>query len=272
MLALHIIQNTKVSAPLVSVDLLINYCHCNIILLEHAVSWYAHADNTTKRKQNQLSNGDRKWICKRKLLCPRETHSLLAEAFKSQRNPDITLRPSTISTIVKCSTKWLAIPDGKDNDKRSRPCQEPMLEATLLAWHRTRVEAGETINDEQLKVQAKGIANSMGINTDRLSGGLSFSSGWLCNFKKRNGLVHYNRNLSSQLLPVQERWLHSEACHVFCQVAVETPSSNVHLRNLEIYWQKKIILWWIKTLRISWICSLRDLFQVPRNQWRLPLA
>jgi hypothetical protein len=157
---------------------------------------------TGKRKRNvqKLTNGDRKWIVKRKISHPSERFIDMQQAFKLERNPDVELKSGTVSGIVKQSEKWLSIADGQETGTRTRSSKEPELEAALYAWRQHQLQGGGKVRDEDLRDKARELAAAMGINTDRSDKGLSFSSGWLDRFKKRNSIQQsrYNRSTRSK--------------------------------------------------------------------------
>lgn len=150
-----------------------------------------------KRVVQKLTNGDRKWICQRKLnpAFKDEKFAEMQEAFKRERNPAIELKSGTVSGILKQSDKWLSIGDGQEDGTRTRSSKEPELEAALYAWRAEQLAKDEKVRDEDLRYKAREIAAAMGINTDK-GKGLSFSSGWLDRFKKRNSIkqTRYNRH------------------------------------------------------------------------------
>lgn len=150
-----------------------------------------------KRVVQKLTNGDRKWICQRKLnpAFKEEKFAEMQEAFKRERNPAIELKSGTVSGILKQSDKWLSIGDGQEDGTRTRSSKEPELEAALYAWRAEQLAKDEKVRDEDLRYKAREIAAAMGINTDK-GKGLSFSSGWLDRFKKRNSIkqTRYNRH------------------------------------------------------------------------------
>ena len=149
-----------------------------------------------KRTVQKLTNGDRKWICHRRLAYKEEKFTEMQSAFRSERNSDIELKSGTVSGILKQSDKWLSIQDGQEAGTRTRSSKEPELEAALFAWRSEQIERQEKVRDEDLRDKARELAAAMGINTDRGSKGLSFSSGWLDRFKKRNCIkqTRYNRH------------------------------------------------------------------------------
>lgn len=157
-----------------------------------------------KRTVQKLTNGDRKWICKRKNEQPSEKFADMISAFRQQRNPEVELKSGTVSGILKQQTKWLAIPDGQENGARTRASKEPDLEVALYAWRAQKVAGGEKVRDEDLRNRARELALSMGINMDKSTKGLSFSSGWLDRFKKRNGIKQtcYNRHRGDVPKPI----------------------------------------------------------------------
>jgi hypothetical protein len=148
-----------------------------------------------KRTVQKLTNGDRKWICQRKLAYPSERIGEMQDAFRLERNPDVSLKSGTVSGIIKQSDKWLSINDEQETGTRTRSSKEPELEAALYAWRTEQLNSGEKVRDEDLRDKARELAAAMGINTDRSERGLSFSSGWLDRFKKRNAIKQsrYNR-------------------------------------------------------------------------------
>jgi hypothetical protein len=156
-----------------------------------------HGPVAGKRKRNvqKLTNGDRKWIVKRKISHPTERFIDMQQAFKLERNPEVELKSGTVSGIVKQSEKWLSIADGQETGTRTRSSKEPELEAALYAWRQHQLQGGGKVRDEDLRDKARELAAAMGINTDRSDKGLSFSSGWLDRFKKRNSIQQsrYNR-------------------------------------------------------------------------------
>lgn len=154
-----------------------------------------------KRTVQKLTNGDRKWICQRKRDHPSEKFSDMVTAFRYERNPEIELKSGTVSGILKQSDKWLGIPDGQESGARTRSSKEPELETALYAWRQEMLRIGEKVRDEDLRRKARELATAMGINTDRSNKGLSFSSGWLDRFKKRNGIkqTSYNRHRPPQI-------------------------------------------------------------------------
>lgn len=119
----------------------------------------------------------------------------MQEAFKRERNAAIELKSGTVSGILKQSDKWLSIADGQEDGTRTRSSKEPELEAALYAWRAEQLAKDEKVRDEDLRYKAREIAAAMGINTDK-GKGLSFSSGWLDRFKKRNSIkqTRYNRH------------------------------------------------------------------------------
>lgn len=149
-----------------------------------------------KRTVQKLTNGDRKWICHRRLNYKDEKFTDMQAAFRDERNADIELKSGTVSGILKQSDKWLSIQDGQEAGTRTRSSKEPELEAALFAWRNEQIAKQEKVRDEDLRDKARELAAAMGINTDRCSKGLSFSSGWLDRFKKRNNIkqTRYNRH------------------------------------------------------------------------------
>lgn len=149
-----------------------------------------------KRTVQKLTNGDRKWICHRRMNYKDERFADMQTAFREERNADIELKSGTVSGILKQSDKWLSIQDGQEAGTRTRSSKEPELEAALFAWRSEQIAKHEKVRDEDLRDKARELAAAMGINTDRLSKGLSFSSGWLDRFKKRNSIkqTRYNRH------------------------------------------------------------------------------
>ena len=160
-----------------------------------------------KRKRNvqKLTNGDRKWIVQRKMSHPTERFMDMQHAFKMERNPDVELKSGTVSGIVKQSEKWLSIADGQETGTRTRSSKEPELEAALYAWRQHALLEGK-VRDEDLRDKARELAAAMGIKTDRSNQGLSFSSGWLDRFKKRNAIQQsrYNRSRKDEAPVVGE--------------------------------------------------------------------
>ena len=150
----------------------------------------------TKRTVQKLTNGDRKWICHRRMTCRDEKFMDMQAAFREERNKEIELKSGTVSGILKQSDKWLSIQDGQEAGTRTRSSKEPELEAALFAWRCEQIAKQEKVRDEDLRDKARDLAAAMGINTDRCSKGLSFSSGWLDRFKKRNSIkqTRYNRH------------------------------------------------------------------------------
>jgi Tc5 transposase DNA-binding domain len=196
-----------------------NDAHCLICLLEamdangqHAMSPGMAVPASTptsparepkKRTVQKLTNGDRKWICLRKMAHPDERIGDMQQAFKNERNPDVDLKSGTVSGIVKQSDKWLSIHDDQETGTRTRSSKEPELEAALFAWRSEQLDRQEKVRDEDLRDKARSLAAAMGINTDRSVSGLSFSSGWLDRFKKRNAIQQsrYNRRPNKQARP-----------------------------------------------------------------------
>jgi hypothetical protein len=149
-----------------------------------------------KRTVQKLTNGDRKWICHRRINFKDEKFTDMQAAFRDERNADIELKSGTVSGILKQADKWLSIQDGQEAGTRTRSSKEPELEAALFAWRSEQIAKQEKVRDEDLRDKARELAAAMGINTDRCSKGLSFSSGWLDRFKKRNSIkqTKYNRH------------------------------------------------------------------------------
>lgn len=147
------------------------------------------------RTVQKLTNGDRKWICQRKASHPDERMSDMQQAFRVERNPDVELKSGTVSGIIKQTDKWLSINDDQETGTRTRSSKEPELEAALYAWRSEQLARGDKVRDEDLREKARYLAAAMGICTDRSEKGLSFSSGWLDRFKKRNAIQQsrYNR-------------------------------------------------------------------------------
>ena len=164
---------------------------------QQAAAMASPAKDGAKRTRTvqKLTNGDRKWICQRKMSHPDERINDMQQAFRNERNPDVELKSGTVSGIIKQTDKWLSINDDQETGTRTRSSKEPELEAALYAWRSEQLAQNEKVRDEDLREKARYLAAVMGINTDRQDKGLSFSSGWLDRFKKRNAIQQsrYNR-------------------------------------------------------------------------------
>jgi hypothetical protein len=187
-----------------------------------------------KRTVQKLTNGDRKWICQRRLTHKDEKFADMQAAFRLERNPDIELKSGTVSGIIKQSDKWLSIADGQEAGTRTRSSKEPELEAALYAWRNEQLAKDEKVRDEDLRDKARELAAAMGINTDRATKGLSFSSGWLDRFKKRNQIkqTRYNRHGKKEDIKAEPMHHNPSFPHLAAQPPfTHDPTAGVMERN-----------------------------------------
>jgi len=129
-----------------------------------------------------LTNLQRHELCLKKQNNPAMTQKDLVEwcelTFK------VKIDQTTVSRILKRSNEFLDIDKlDKPLQKRARNVKFPELEDALLEWC-LRAQGQIPITDQLLIEKAQVFANLLGVDNSEIT----FSNGWLRQFKKRHNL------------------------------------------------------------------------------------
>ncbi|PFH53942.1 hypothetical protein AMATHDRAFT_44982 [Amanita thiersii Skay4041] len=136
---------------------------------------------SVKHKKQRLTNADRRNICLYADQNPDARQEDMATIWKVER--------STVSKILKNKDKWLNIPDDvAASTSKSRPSKFPEIEELLWPWVLECSNNNTAITDSLIRAKAREAAQKLNISEERFKA----SSGWIENFKLRNGIKNGN--------------------------------------------------------------------------------
>ncbi|XP_046571298.1 tigger transposable element-derived protein 6-like [Haliotis rubra] len=137
----------------------------------------------SKRARVELTPQTKKDICLFKQSKPKVTQgeviTYAVEKF------GLKIGRSTVSDMLKDSTKWLAVPSSVTSTSRNRKPKQEELENALFLWFTDVRSRDVMLNDELLKTQAKELGDRLGVLD------FSYSTGWLNRFKQRHGIRNH---------------------------------------------------------------------------------
>ena len=143
----------------------------------------ATMEKPSKRKRTEITIGIKKAICLHKKDHAKISQDRLVQFVKDTYSIDVGR--STISDILKQSDKWMAYDESNKTERKSTRITQTKhaeLEDALFLWHTNALTHNVAISDEILLTKAEQLGKELGV-TD-----LSYSRGWLTNFKKRHNI------------------------------------------------------------------------------------
>ncbi|XP_067656370.1 tigger transposable element-derived protein 2-like [Haliotis asinina] len=150
----------------------------------------------SKRARVELTPQIKKDICLFKQSNPKVTQSKIITYAVEKFG--MKIGRSTVSDILKDSTKWLAVPSNDRSTSRNRKPKHEDLENDLFLWFTDARSRNMILTDELLKTQAKLLGDRLGVVD------FAYSRGWLNRFKQRRGIQNYKAHGESASLPSTE--------------------------------------------------------------------
>ncbi|CAF0859881.1 unnamed protein product [Brachionus calyciflorus] len=135
----------------------------------------------SKRKKNELNVQQKKLICQFYVDNPKIKQSQLIIKFSKEFGYPIP--KSTLHDIVVKKDIYLSM--DSSNCYRIRSAKYPELEDCLHIWFCEKISTGITLNDQIMLAKAEYFGTLLDISD------LTYSVGWLDNFKKRHGISSY---------------------------------------------------------------------------------
>ncbi|XP_048248519.1 tigger transposable element-derived protein 6-like [Haliotis rufescens] len=170
-----------------------------------------------KRARVEITPQIKKEICQFKQSKPNITQNEIITFVREKFC--VKIGRSTISDILKESSKWIAVSSSDTSTSRSRKPHQEELENALFLWFSDVRKRNIMLNDELLKTQAKVLGDKLGVED------FSYSTGWLYRFKLRHGIkmhkVHgESASVSLELVKegresLQEVLLEYNPCDIF---------------------------------------------------------
>jgi hypothetical protein len=142
---------------------------------------------STKRTRTSLTKIQCKEICIYANNNPKKTQNDITSFFNTQWN--INMDRTTVFKILKKRDIFLAIEDNSIYASFKCSCQVkvPQVNEVLKIWVGQALSNRMFISNAILKEKAIFFAHNLGVPENTLT----FSSGWITRFKKRNGLRRY---------------------------------------------------------------------------------
>jgi hypothetical protein len=157
-------------------------------------------DSKTPKTRSRLSDVQRKEICEYAANNRNVKHHEIAEEFK-KRYPSLQLDRSTVSKILKKSELYMNLPEESvsANRFRHKPVKYPTLELAMSVWVQQITAGGMPLSDQLLREKGAEFARALEIDEKSLS----FSSGWVTKFKKRNQLRRITLHGEAESAPLE---------------------------------------------------------------------
>src|SRR5262245_22006262 len=134
---------------------------------------------------SQLNNLQSKEICEYAEKHPNTKHYEVADIF-NKKYSNLQLKRSTVSKLLKKREVYKSITNegAAEHCFCHRSVKYPTLELAMSFWVQQMAAGGMSLSDQLLQEKGSEFARALNIEEDTLS----FSSGWVTKFKRRNQL------------------------------------------------------------------------------------
>jgi Tc5 transposase DNA-binding domain len=153
----------------------------------------------TQKTRGRLNDLQKKQLCEYSKKNPNAKHHEIAKEFMN-KYPGLQLDRSTVSKILKNQDLYKNInEDIAENTYRHRSVKYPRLELAMTIWVQQIIAANMILSDDLLKEKGMEFARALDISEKSLS----FSSGWVTKFKRRNQLRRITLHGEAASAPIQ---------------------------------------------------------------------